>query len=341
MTTISDVARQAGVSTATVSRVLNGRPDVNETLAAQVRAAVRETGYVPSRVARRLRTQRSTVWSVIISDIRNPFFTELIPGVEEVAFGAGTSVILCHAGDDLAREATYLELAAAELVSGVIISPASATETNLQPLLSRGIPVVTVDRRLHNVALDHVLVDNVAGAAQATEHLIATGCKRLACISGPLDTTTGAERYAGYQRALLAAGRRAQAGNVQECDFHEEGGRTAAQRLLAHKDRPDGLFVCNNLMTLGALRAVEDAGLRVPDDVAVVGFDDPPWSAILKPSLTAIAQPNYDIGQEAARLLLSRINGYTGAAREVVLAPALRVRDSTRRAIGTHSPEQG
>lgn len=331
MTTIFDVARRAGVSTATVSRVLNGTAEVTAELAAKVRAAAQETGYEPNRVARRLRTQRSSVWSVIISDIRNPFFTELIPGVEEVAFSRGNSVILCHAGEDLAREATYLRLAAAEAVAGVILSPASPVRTDVQPVLSRGIPVVTVDRRLSDVALDHVLVDNMHGAQQATAHLISVGCRRLACVCGPLETTTGADRYAGYQRALLAAGRAAEAREVEVGDFREEGGYLATQKLLARREMPDGIFVSNNMMALGALRALDDAGLSVPADVAVVGFDDPVWAPLLKPSLTAVAQPNYDIGQEAARLLLSRIEGYTGAAREVVLAPTLRTRDSTRR----------
>jgi LacI family transcriptional regulator len=329
VTTISDIARRAGVSTATVSRVLNGSPDVSAQLASRVRAAVQETGYEPSRIARSLRTQRSLVWSVIISDIRNPFFTELIPGVEEVAFTAGNSVILCHAGDDVARESTYVRLAAAENVAGVIISPASPVSTDVQPLVTRGIPVVTVDRRLRNVPLDHVLVDNGFGARQATEHLVATGAQRLACVSGPLSTTTGAERYAGYREALLDAGRPAQAKRVEQGDFHEEGGYQATRKLLAQRGRPDALFVCNNLMTIGALRAIDEAGLSIPDDIAVVGFDDPSWAALLRPPLTTVAQPSYDMGQEAARLLLSRINGYRGAAREVVLTPALRVRDST------------
>lgn len=321
----------AGVSTATVSRVLNGRSNVSEHLAAKVRAAVSETGFEPSRVARSLRTQRSSVWSVIISDIRNPFFTELITGIEEIAFNCGSSVILCHAGDDLIRESTYVRLAAAEMVAGVVISPASSVDTDVEPLLRRGIPVVTVDRQLRLVPLDHVLVDNEQGAELATEYLLGIGCERLGCISGPLSTTTGADRYAGYRKALLAAGRPAQTNLVVEGDYHETGGYLATRKLLNRREPPDGIFVCNNLMILGALRAIEDAKLRIPQDVSLVGFDDPSWASLLRPSLTTIAQPNYDIGQEAARLLLSRINGYTGDAREVVLTAALQVRESTRR----------
>lgn len=329
MTTISDIARQAGVSTATVSRVLNGSADVSPELTSRIKSVVEKTGYEPSRIARSLRTQRSVVWSVIISDIRNSFFTELIPGVEDVAFSVGSSVILCHAGDDLDREAVYVRLAAAEKVAGVIISPASHTATDLRPLISRGIPVVTVDRRLQDVPLDHVLVDNRFGARQATTHLITTGANRLACISGPLNTTTGADRYEGYRQALVEADRPAQARRFVEGDFHESSGYEAAKKLVAGRNRPDGLFVCNNLMTIGALRAIDEAGLAIPDDIAIVGFDDASWNVLLRPPLTAIAQPSYDIGQEAARLLLSRINGYTGAAREVVLAPTLRIRQST------------
>jgi LacI family transcriptional regulator len=331
MTTISDVARRAGVSTATVSRVLNGSAEVSEPLQRKVRAAVRATGYEPSRIARSLRTQRSNIWSVIVSDIRNPFFTELISGLEEIAFTRENSVILCHAGDDLNREATYIRLAAAENVAGVVISPASSSETDVSVLSSRGIPVVTVDRRIDDAALDHVLVDNVAGARAATEHLLAGGCRELACIAGPLHTTTAGERYRGYRQTLIDARRRSQSKRVEIGDFHEEGGYAAVQRLLGQRNRPDGLFVGNNLMTLGALRAIEDAGLAIPADIAVVGFDDPPWAPLLRPALTTVAQPSYQIGQEAARLLLDRIDGYTAAEREVMLTPSLIVRDSTRR----------
>lgn len=332
MATMAEVARRAGVSTATVSRVLNGRSDVNEELAGRVRTAVKELAYNPSRVARSLRMQQSSVWAVIISDVRNPFFTELIPGVEDVAYAEGHSVVLCNARDDLARESDYLKLAVADLMAGVILSPASAEHTDVTPLLERGIPIVSVDRRMRDVVIDHVLVDNAHGAALATEHLIAGSFQRVGCITGPLDTTTGADRRAGYLRALRAHGIASRPDLIQSADFHEVGGYEAAQRLLTLKRPPDAVFVANNLMTVGALRAIRDAGLSVPDDIGVVGFDDPSWAPLLDPPLTTVAQPNYDIGQEAARLLLSRMRGYTGAAREVVLTPTLRVRASSVRA---------
>ena len=160
--------------------------------------------------------------------------------------------------------------------------------------------------------------------------MIAAGARRLACISGPLDTTTGADRYAGYRQTLVEAGRAAQGRRVVEGDFHEEGGYLAARKLLSARTRPDALFVSNNLMTIGALRALEESGVCIPDDIQLVAFDDAPWAPLLKPALTAVSQPSYDIGQEAARLLLDRIQGYDGPAREVVLKPTLHVRGSTR-----------
>jgi LacI family transcriptional regulator len=329
VTTIVDVARAAGVSTATVSRVLNNHPQVDPRLAATVLQAVKDLGYRPNRVARSLRTRRNRVWALIISDVRTgPFFGDLVRGVEDVAYGAGYSLFLCNTDEDPGKEAAYVELAVAENVGGVILTP-SGPRTDLSLLVDLGIPVVLADRTLATQQADSVLVDNVTGACEAVSHLLAGGYKHIACITGPLTTTTGYQRHVGYCKALEMAGLALDESLVRVADFRELGGQLAMQDLLDQLERPDAVFVANHLMTIGVLQAIAQAKLDIPTDIAVVSFDDMPWAHLLKPPLTAIAQPAYDIGVESARLLLSRLEGYTGAARAVTLLPTLHVRGSS------------
>lgn len=331
MSTIYDVATRAGVSPATVSRVLNGRTDVSPDLAGRVRQAVDDLGYRPNGVARNLRKRVTTVWGLIISDIGNPFFTALVRGVEDVAHQAGYSLVLCNSDEDLVKERRYVEIALDEQMAGVIVSAASEPDSDLSPLTDRGIPVVAVDRRLDRTDVDTVLVDNVRGARDATRHLIDIGCRRIACITGPSRTTTAAERLRGFRQALEDAGRGLDPALVVLENFKEDGGRDGVRRLLELGEWPDGLFVANNLMTMGALEALEDAGARVPDDVALIGFDDLPWARHVRPRLSTVAQPTYDLGREAATLLAARIAGQGGAMRTVVLPPTIHVRESTTR----------
>jgi LacI family transcriptional regulator len=329
VTTIVDVARAAGVSTATVSRVLNNHPGVDEHLAVAVRQAVKNLGYRPSRVARSLRTRQNRVWALIVSDVRTgPFFGAVVRGVEDVAYEAGYSLFLCNTDEDPVKEAAYIELAVAENVAGVILTP-SGTSTDLSPLANFGIPLVLADRTLPNRQADSVLVDNVAGAFSAVGHLLAGGYERIACITGPLTITTGQLRYIGYRNALEAARMALDESLVRVADFRELGGRVAMEELLRQANRPDAVFVTNHLMTVGVLQALAAAKLAIPTDLAVVSFDDMPWASLLHPPLTAVSQPAYDIGVEGARLLMSRLGGYTGAARTVMLSTTLIVRGSS------------
>lgn len=328
VSTISDVARTAGVSTATVSRVLNSNPKVDPQLVAKVRAAIATLSYQPSNIARSLSTQRTQVWALIISDIRNPFFPEMVRGVENVARSAAYSLVLCNAEEDPETEASYFNLAVAERARGVILVPTNSN-ADLSALIDRDVPVVTADRRLDSHDVDSVLVDNVRGAKQAVDHLIERGYRRIACITGPMGSTTGAERYAGYRRAHEEAGLNLSDSLVQTGSFNESDGHVAMRRLLSLHQRPDAVFTANNLMTIGALHAIDESGLIVPDDIGLVGFDDMSWSSLVRPPLTSVAQPSYELGAEAARLLLSRIEGYSGASRRVMLSPLLIVRGSS------------
>jgi LacI family transcriptional regulator len=329
MTTIDDVARAAGVSVATVSRVLNGTGRVTQERADRVRAAASRLGYQPSGPARALRRQRTSVWAVIIADIENPFFTSMVRGIEDVAMDEAHRVVLCNSDEDLSKEAAYIDIAIAERVAGVVIAVASTTESILDPLLSRSISIVAVDRRPKQAGVDSVLVDDRAGAEQATSHLLQVGSQRVGCITGPARLSTATNRLAGYKDALKTHGAAFDRALVQRGDFRQEGGYRAARALLESRTPPDALFVANNLMTLGALEAVREARLRIPEDIAIVGFDDAPWTTLLSPQLSVVAQPTYEIGRQAARLLATASTDLP--ARHLMLAPTLIVRESSRR----------
>lgn len=337
--TIRDVARTAGVSPATVSRVLNAPEGVSADLRSRVLAAVESLGYRPNSQARSLRTRATAVLGLIISDITNPFFTSMVRAVEDVASEAGYSVILANADEDLDKEQRYLEVAVAERLAGVVLSPASTTQTRIDALTAAGIPVVTIDRRLRTADVDRVTVGNRRAAREGTRHLAAQGCRRIGFVAGPAVTSTAVDRLAGYRAGLSAAGLTYDPALVAEGDFRIEGGRAATRALLALHPRPDALFVANNLMTIGAVDVLDAAGLRFPDDIALVGFDDialvgfgdMSWTLGLRSALTAITQPTYDIGRVATELLLRRVRRETFPPKHVVLPATLNVRMSSRR----------
>jgi LacI family transcriptional regulator len=329
MRTIYDVARLAEVSPSTVSRVLNGKQTVDAELAERVRAAARALDYRPNAVARNLRRSRTNLWAVIISDINNPFFTSLVRGVEDVAQHAGHSVVLCNSDEDPDKEARYIAAVLAEQMAGVIISPTNRAG-NLQQLLAAKAPVVTIDRQVRGAAVDAVLVDNEHGAQLATEHLIEQGFQRIACVTGPRRVSTATARLRGYRAALRAAGRADDADLVRYADFREAGGRRALAELLSAGDRPDAVFVANNLMTTGALEALAEAGVPIPAGMGVVGFDDVPWAGFLQPPLTTVTQPTYELGRTAATLLLDRTTTPDRPPSVVTLPTELHVRGSSR-----------
>lgn len=331
MTTIRDVARLAGVSPATVSRVLNDNPEVGGVFRDRVKDAIAQLDYKPDGLARSLRRRATTVIGVIISDVTNPFFTGMVRAIEDVAQGVGYSAVLANADEDLAKEVRYLEVAAAERMAGVVLSPASSKHTRIDVLAERGIPVVTVDRKLHTADVDSVVVANRRAARQATEHLLSEGCRRIGFIAGPPETSTAADRLAGYRQALRAAGRPTDPSLVVRGDFRIEGGHDATMQLLNRPRRPDGLVVANNLMALGAMQCLIENDVSVPGDIAVVGFDDFAWATTLRPALTVVSQPIYDVGRQAAELVLRRITGEQFPPRQIVLPTTLMVRGSSQR----------
>lgn len=330
MATIYDVAKHAKVSAATVSRVVNGRASVDGALAQRVRKAMEELDYRPNAVARNLRRSTTTLWAVIISDIGNPFFTAMVRGVEDVAQRNGYSVVLCNSDEDPAKEAAYVTAALSERMAGVIISP-SGSPTHVKRLMESNTAVVAIDRELKGTSVDTVLVDNEHGAEIATGHLIEAGYRRIACITGPRKVSTAAQRLRGYQRALRKASVAVREDLIRYSDYREQGGYAAMASLLDDGAEPDAVFAANNLMTVGAVECVVDRGIQIPTQMGVVGFDDIPWAHLVRPSLTTVAQPTYELGRTAALLLTERIAEPSRPPSTVTLHTQLHVRDSSQR----------
>ena len=328
VTKITDVAKAAETSPATVSRVLNGTGGVSNDLASRVLKAAAALEYVPCGSARALRRQSASVWAAIVSDIENPFFTAVVRGIEDVARAQNHRLVLCNSDEDLEREADYIDVAIAERMAGVVIAVASDKESSLSALTERHVPVVAIDRSAGR-DIDAVVVDNRLGAEEATRHLLEQGSRRVACITGPTRVNTANERLEGYRRALAAAGVAVDEELIQRADYKESGGHQAALSLLTSRHPPDALFIANNPMAAGALRAIRELRLSIPSDVAIVAFDDSPWTTLTSPQLSVVAQPAYEIGRVAAELLGSA--GTDRSARTIVLSPRLIVRESSMR----------
>lgn len=330
MATISDVATRAGVSTATVSRALNGKATVDPDLAARVLAAAQELGYRPNGPARNLRKQETAVLALIISDVENPFFTAIARGVEDVAHEAGYSLVLCNSDDTPAKEREYVDVALQERVAGVLLSPTGNADT-AELLARHSTPVVAVDRPLPGSASDTVLVDNRLAAKHATLHLAGQGYGRIGCLTGPSGVPTADDRLAGYRDGLRAAKLPSSTALVRRSRFKAEGAQRAAHALLTQDDPPEALLVGNSAMAVGVLEALAALNLKPGRDVGVVAFDDAPWTTLLDPPLSVVAQPAYDIGALAARLLLDRIGGAREETSTTTLSAHLVARGSSVR----------
>lgn len=327
--TIQDVARHAGVSRATVSRVLNRNPGVDEALRERVEQAIESLGYQPNRAAQRLRANSSDVLGLIIPDILNPVFVALARGVEDEAYKHQLTVMLCNSDDNPVKQQNYLRILQAERAAGVLIAPTSAADGDvLQDIRDNGLPVVLVDRKVDAAEFDVVTVDNVRGAYVAVTHLISQGYRRIAMIGGADAITPGRERPIGYQQALRQAGIPVDESLYVEGDFKSPSGYNGVRHLMSLPQPPDAIFTINSLTTLGAVQALRELNLRTPEDVALVGFDDLPFAEIMTPSLTVVAQPSYEIGQNAVRFLMRRRREPKAIYMTATLPPRLVVRQS-------------
>lgn len=333
MANIKDVAKRAGVSVGTVSNVISGIARVGRERRERVLDAVRELGYHPSDVARSLKLRRTNMLGLVVSDITNPFFSQLVRGAEEAALKHGYLLLTFNTDDQLEREKQVLSVLRGRRVDGIllVVAPVQHDVTHIMETMARGTPVVCLDRVPRGISVDSVTVDNAKAARECVKHLLELGHRRIGILTGSTKLTTARERLRGYKQALQAYGLSIDATLVREGNFRIDSGYELASQLLRGDRRPTALFASNGLMAMGALRAVADVGLRCPKDVAVATFDDLPLSELLSPPLTSVAQPAYQIGYEGARILLDRIKSKGGGSKvtKVVLQAELKIREST------------
>lgn len=327
--TIRQVAEQAGVSTATVSRVLSGAGRVSDELVKRVTHAAEKLNYHPNRTARELRTQRGYTAALIIPDIENPFFTSIARGVEQILRAAGYTLILINSDEDEQIEMQHLMQLHADGVSGVILAPTSQDPQKYEQLVEAGMNLVAIDRIPRKLRADSVAVNNQDAIYQATQHLFEMGHRQIGFISGLPNVSTAYERRQGFEQAIERLGITTLPKWIQQGNFRQEEGSAAMNRILRLANRPTAVITANNMMTLGALKAVYENKLVIPDDIAIVGFDDVEWASSLNPPLTVIAQPTRELGQAAARLLLGRIKRRDLPFHYVVLNTQLIVRASS------------
>jgi len=329
MASINEVAKQAGVSIATVSRVLNNSDSVNDETRRIVLKAIKDLKYQPSRVAKRLRSKSvsSHLFGVLIPDIQNPFYVDVLRGIEDIAYKNNYAIIMCNYGQDEKKEIMYLDILQSEAIDGLIAAPVDENDQRLKEIIKKGLPVVCVDRGLAGIDVDIVWVDNEEGAYIAVSHLVKSGYKRISYISGLPSIPSSRMREKGYRRALensqLFYPELIKRGNSS----YESGVKLCAE-LLEMADPPDALFTGNNLITLGALETIHKFKKQIPKDVAIIGFDDMLWSNSLNPPLTAMRQPAYEIGKRAGELLIQRINDPQRPCIQMTLNAELMIRSS-------------
>ncbi len=337
--TISDVAKRAGVSPATVSRVLHGARNVHPDTRSRVEQAIRELGYVPSAVARSLRSKRTRSLALIVPDIANSFWTTVARGVEDAAQGHDYSVLLYNTDENPAKQFRCLDAVISQGVDGVIIAPYNSDARNLSGLRQRNTPTVIVDRRVDGWHVDTALGDSVSGARALVQHLIRLGHRRIAVISGPLNTSTAEDRVLGYRIALTEAGIPVDPRLIRRGEFRAGSGEELALQLLDEGPEVTAIFAANNLIAMGVIDAAKKRGRRIPHDIALVCFDDLPNLSHIFPFLTVAVQPAYDMGMNAAQLLLSRLESEaTLQPRQVVLPTRLVIRHSCGRRLQNDAP---
>lgn len=330
MATMDEVAEEAMVSKATVSAVLSGKRFVSPELKARVERAIDDLGYQVDGIARSLRKGRSDLIGLVIPDIGNPFFTEFVRDVEANAKAGGFATILADSNFDVATELRLLSLLRTQKVDGIILCPAGRREDYAFRRWPKGIPMVLVDNVWPEASFDSLALDNVGAGMMVTQHVIGEGHRDIAIIAGPWGNSTSDERLSGFERAMAAANLALNPDFIRHGDFRESGGYRAARELLDLAHRPTAIFVANNNMLIGTVRALHDAGLDVPKDISVASIDDFPWAGAFRPGLTIARQPVADFAAQAFHLLRGRWSeiGIPGPRQRITLAAELVVRES-------------
>ncbi|MFT4114917.1 LacI family DNA-binding transcriptional regulator [Silvibacterium sp.] len=330
MANMKEIAKIAGVSLGTVSHVLNGSAAVREPLRKRVMEAVDALGYQPSQLARGLRRDKTNMIGMIIPDVTNPFFPAVVRGAEDVAFEHGYRLVLCNTDNDHSKEIAHLNELRTYLPSGLIVIPSNFSDLTTQAESYRrsGAAVVCVDRLPKDWNGDTVTADNEHGAYDATNYLLRQGHRHLAIITGPRHLTNAQQRLKGFKRALHEKKISIGPEYIQETSFDQQGGHAKTLLLLRMIPRPTAIFAGNDMIAFGAILAFREAGLRCPEDISLIGFDNLDMAEMCSPSLSSVSQPGYQMGNAAARILIDRVRGDAGPAKHVVIETALKIRES-------------
>lgn len=330
MPTIKDVAARAGISSTTVSHTINGTRFVDPDTKERVWAAVRELGYRPNGLARSLRRRETRTIGLIIPDNANPFFADLARAIEDIGFEQEYSVILCNSDRSEAKEAAYVEMLLAKQIDGLFLVSTGGNEELLREILLAGVPVVLMPGDIQDAAIDMVMSEEESGGGSAASYLLALGHSKIGLITGPRDTSASAGRIAGFCRVLEDAGIVVAPGATVRGDFRPEGGRESMQQLLSRDLDLTAVFVANDAMAIGALSAIQTAGLRVPDDISVIGYDGIWLGAVASPPLTTVAASLSDVARVALSLLQDRMRDPSTLPRRVLVETRLVERESCR-----------
>lgn len=331
MVTLRDIARELGLSVNTVSRALNGKPDVNRETRARVLETARDLGYVPNALAQSLVAGRSLSIGLVLSDVANPFNGKIIRGVEEAARERGYATVLANSNeqDDLERQA--VQVLRSKRVDGMLIHPVQASEAHIVALEHDGIPVVLLNRHSDRFDISYVIINNASGAYQAVRHLVQLDHRLIAHITGPAQISSVRERITGYEKALDEAGLPRDPRLIVHAGLDMDAGYRAAHELLAAGPRPTAIFTYSDLIAIGVLKALSELHLQVPEDVSLVGFDDIDFASMLQVSLTTVHQPRAQIGRRGAEVLFELMEEPASQRlpRHVILEPELIIRGST------------
>jgi LacI family transcriptional regulator len=329
---IREIARESGVSIATVSRVLQGNAHVSGDLKAKVEAVVLRLNYQPNLSARTLRMQKSHTVGVVVPHIGNAHFSDAVRAIQDIANDQGYTALIVNSDGEQGQEAAALRTLEARQVDGIILVSASPTETKaLTSTIDRGVAVLAMDRAIRGASMDHVLVNTRAGTRVAVLHLAGNRCSRIALLAGPSGTWTASEKFKGYMEGLKEARIEFDPDLVLPGDYTFESGEGQALALLDLKPRPDGLIVANNLMTLGAMRIFLRCGVDIPGELALVGYDDALWTDVVRPTITVVSQPTYELGASSIRTLLARLANRSAEPARLLLDTRLIVRESSSR----------
>ena len=330
MNTLKDVAKLAGVSTATVSHVINGTRFVSEELQEKVNNAMAQLDYRPNMMARALKMGNQKTIGVIVPDCTNPFFAEISRSIDRYCFSKGYNIILCNTDNNLEQQSSYTNMLISKHIDGVIFISSDNTDDEINKFLKNSIPVVIADRIGKNSHVDSIIVDNEKGGYEATKYLINIGFRKIGCISGPSFISSSSQRVLGYKRALKEANIEIRDEFISVGDFHFAGGIAAAEKFLKLDDKVEAVFATNDMMALGFINALKNAGLSVPLDISVVGYDNIQLSQFMTPKLTTISQPLEEVAKISTDLLLEKINNkqINNSSKLIRLSPTLIERES-------------